>query len=290
MTSFHIQFNHPSYPIALKEIGQPPRDIWGEGDAQVLSEGNHVSIVGARQCTPYGQEVAFGLASALARAGVVVVSGLAYGIDSAAHEGTIEGGGKTIAVLGAGLDCPYPSQNCALKKRIVKSGAVITEFPLGTTATRWSFPKRNRIISGLARAVVVVEAGEKSGSLITANFALEQGRDVLAVPGDIRSPVSVGTHRLIQSGAKLVTTVEDILQELQGPVLSPVAAGTTEEKAILHYLASGPLHIDEIQRTSGYPVEKLSSILVGLEIGGRIKSLPGSRFTLNEGGGVSKNA
>lgn len=292
MISFQLTSTDSDYPPLLREIHDPPSRLWGGGDRTLLSKGLRVAIVGARECTPYGEESAFRLARDLADAGVVVVSGLALGIDSAAHRGALEGcGGKgtTVAVLGCGMDLNYPVENFELKKKIASQGVMITEYPPGTGTSRWTFPQRNRIISGLSSGVVVVEAGLKSGSLITANFALEQGREVFAVPGNINSPKSAGTSRLIQNGAKLVTKVEDILDELKYQTVKRVSSedrplfreeegASGEEQRILALLSNGSQNMDELIDSTGYSLERLSSLLVELEIGGRVQSLPGGRY------------
>jgi len=272
------------YPELLKHISDPPSQFWCEGDLQVTSL-PCVAVVGARQCTPYGEKSAFDLSKSLAQAGVVVVSGLALGIDTAAHKGALSGGGKTIAVLGCGIDIPYPSENISLKENISQNGVVISEYAPGTRATAWSFPKRNRIISGLSLGVVVVEAGLKSGSLITANLALQQGRDVFAVPGNISSPLSAGTHRLIQNGAKLVSCVADILEEFKLGVktsFKEIKENISDaEKKLLHLLSNGPRHMDELLESTGSPMDEMSSLLIEMELNGKIRSLPGSRFEKN---------
>lgn len=280
---FHLTQESADYPPLLREIHDPPKQLWGEGDVRVLSQGVSIAIVGARECTPYGEREAHRFAKELVCAGVTVVSGLAYGIDTAAHEGALAGGGKTVAVLGCGLDIPYPSENLKLKKEIARSGAVVTEFPNGTEPAPWTFPQRNRIISGLSRGVLVVEAGLKSGSLITAKLALEEGREVFALPGNVDSPLSAGTHRLIQNGAKLAATIYDILEELKMDAV--VARGErkipeipAEENKILTLLSDGPRYVDELVAMSGLSVEKVSVLLMEMEIEGKIKSLPGSRF------------
>lgn len=289
MNPFQIALGDPEFPDILKQISQPPKRLWGCGEARFLSEGVLVAVVGSRKCSRYGEETAFSLARDLARAGVTVVSGLAYGIDASAHRGALEGGGATVAVLGCGIDVPYPADNQELKKRIAGHGAVITELPPGTEASRWTFPQRNRIISGLSRGVVVVEAGLKSGSLITVDFALEQGREVFAVPGNVTSATSEGTNRLIRNGAKLVSGVRDILEEL-GPIVGGLSAPATKEnspvgvveKRILDILENGPKHMDDLVETVSLPVEKISPLLMQLEIGGTIVSLPGGRFARKE--------
>jgi DNA processing protein len=292
-TSFQLTLTENLYPSRLKEISKPPKHLWGEGDVTSLSSDLCLAIVGARECTPYGRKVAFDLARDLVREGVVIVSGLAYGIDTAAHQGALEGGGKTIAVLGCGIDIPYPSGNLDLKRKISQNGAVVTEFSPGTPASTWSFPQRNRIISGLSRGIIVIEAGEESGSLITADFALEQGRDVFAVPGNVTSPLSAGTNRLIQNGAKLVLGIKDILEEFKLPgrqmkirsfqeemkTQSVQETGGEEESKILLLLSQEPKHVEDLIQSSGFSIEKISTLLIALEIDGKISSLPGGRYT-----------
>jgi DNA processing protein len=278
--SFEIRREDGEYPPVLRHIHESPERLWGEGDVACLSSPTCIAVVGSRECTAYGREVAYDLSVGLARAGAVVVSGLAYGIDTAAHQGALDGGGKTVAVLGCGLDIPYPAGNLDLKRKISESGAVVTEFPAGTRAAAWTFPRRNRIISGISRGVVVVEAGLKSGSLITAELALQQGRDVFAVPGDVRSPLSEGAHRLIQNGAKLVATVKDILEEIGLESLSEFSDvdEVSDQGKILGLLKKGPRHIDELAESLHLPMDRMSEILVEMEIGGKIVALPGSRF------------
>lgn len=289
--TFQITPEDPRYPPLLKEIASPPSCLWGEGEPEVLSSDRCLAIVGARECTSYGEGVALEMARDLAGEGVVVVSGLAYGIDTAAHRGALQGGGKTIAVLGNGIDKTYPSRNRDLRKSIEANGAVISEFEPGTEAAPWTFPRRNRIISGLCQGVVVVEAGQKSGSLITAEFARQQGREVFAVPGAIHSPMSCGTHRLIQKGAKLVTGAADVLEDLKLPSAqkslpifrSSAPAVSKEGQGLLDLFSRGidkAVHMDDLVLATGFSVEKVSSLLIGLELEGRIKMLPGGRFTL----------
>jgi len=253
----------------------------------LLNRALPVAVVGARECTPYGEKAAHEISKALALAGVTVVSGLAFGIDAAAHRGALDagkGGGGTIAVLGCGIDLMSPAPNKALKERIAEEGIVITEFPPGTQAAPWTFPKRNRIVSGLSRGVVVVEAGVKSGSLITTDFALQQGREVFAVPGPITSPKSEGANRLIQNGAKLVLSAKDVLDELGAgvqltlPERLETAAETGEAGTVLRLLDSGPRHVDDLIASSGIGVERLSGLLVDLEIRGKIRALPGGLY------------
>lgn len=288
-----ISRNDPLYPSLLKEISDPPQGLWVEGEPKVLDD-FCIGVVGARDCTPYGKQVAHDLSREMAQVGITIVSGLAYGIDSAAHEGALAGGGKTIAVLGHGMNIPLSRERMELRRRIQRQGAVITEFDSDIPGSKWSFPRRNRIISGLSKGVVVVEAGLESGSLITAEFALQQGREVFAVPGNIKSPLSTGTHRLIQNGAKLVTCLKDILDEFNfcgmkatlieraKPDSISFDGVTREEGAILSLLSDGPRHMDELVESLGYSVEKMSSLLMELEMSGRIEALSGSRFVLSK--------
>lgn len=211
-----IRLGSPLYPAMLAQIPNPPKQLWIRGEIAVC-DAAAVAIVGARAASREGRAIAAAIAADLARAGIVVVSGLARGIDSAAHEGALDGGGKTIAVLGTGIDVVYPAENRALSARISLSGALVSEFPLGTEPRVAHFPSRNRIISGLSRAVVVVEAAAKSGSLITAREAADQGRDVMAVPGSVANGRYWGCHALLRDGAKLVESAVDILQELGLP-------------------------------------------------------------------------
>ncbi len=204
------------FPTLLRHIDPVPPVLWVRGRIEAMS-GTMISIVGARRCSPYGRRLATDLAADLARAGVTVASGMARGVDTAAHLGALEARAPTIAVLGCGVDVIYPRQNRELARRIFESGCLVSEFPLGAAPLRYHFPRRNRIISGLARGVVVVEATHKSGSLITADWALDQGRDVFAVPGHVGAELTRGTHKLLREGAKLVETAGDILEETHGP-------------------------------------------------------------------------
>lgn len=208
-----IYLGTPEYPLLLGQISDPPVCLWTRGDRVILSA-TIVAVIGARQASPEGLTAAREIAFDLARAGVIVASGLARGIDSAAHRGALDGGGKTIAVLGTGIDRAYPAENELLQEDIASNGLLVTEFPPGSPPEDWHFPRRNRIISGLARAVVVVEARDKSGSLITARLAADQGRDVMAVPGTIIGGRNRGANALLKDGAKLVESAVDILQEL----------------------------------------------------------------------------
>jgi DNA processing protein len=283
----------PRFPAPLKQIPYPPPFLFFRGS--LLPEDQRaVAVVGTRGASYYGLKAARRLAGALATRGVTVVSGLARGIDTAAHQGALENGGRTLAVLGCGLDTVYPPENRPLYDSIPESGALISEFPLGTHPEARNFPIRNRIISGLALGVVVVEAGIKSGTGITVQYALDQGREVFAVPGPIDSPTSVGPHRLIQQGAKLVQDVEDILQELPGAGRgwgSSLAAPTQVSEAaaparpepedpILALLGSDPVQLEELVQVSRLPAAAVLSRLTLLELQGLVKELPGKCFVL----------
>jgi DNA processing protein len=278
---------HPEYPGILAELPSAPPLLYVTGDAAALDRGPAVAIVGSRSPTKAGREHARYFGRELARAGFTVISGLARGIDAAAHEGALEAEGSTVAVLGCGPDRVYPKEHTELAARIRGQGAVVSEFPVETPPRGRHFPQRNRIISGLALATLVVEADERSGSLGTARWAAEQGREVLAVPGPITSPLSRGPHRLIREGAKLAAEAADIAEEL-GP-LGPVpreAAGRpspsavdAEEQAVLDCLEGGPESTDRIVELSGLTADRVSAILLNLEIRGEVAGEPGGIFT-----------
>ena len=270
-----------TYPKLLKEIADPPPVLYVKGDVETLSEGRTIAVVGTRKMTAYGREVTEILVRDLVAAGFTIVSGLARGVDSYSHRVTIGNGGKTIAVLGGGVDVIYPPENAALATEIAAGhGAVISEFPLGMAAIPGNFPARNRIISGLSLGVLVTEAGEDSGSLITAGLAGEQGREVFAVPGPIYSNLAKGPAELIKQGAKLVMNVNDVLEELNlesriqnAELEKEIKADSEEEQVIIDLLKSGPVHIDEITRSSKLPAASVGSLLSLMEIKGKIKSL-----------------
>ncbi len=275
------------YPPLLREIHDPPLALYVRGT--IAPEDRHaVAVVGCRGATHYGRSMAERIASELARCGICVVSGLARGIDTAAHRGALRASGRTLAVVGCGLDICYPAENRDLADRIAGSGAILSEFPLGTAPERSNFPMRNRIISGLSMGVVVVEAGDRSGALITADEALAQGRSVLAVPGRIDSPKSRGTHRLLKEGARLVDCVDDILDEFgwlfrgaaaaRGGAPAPAPSLAPEEEAVYACTGRDPVGIDEIIRRSGLNSGKVSSILLRLEMRRVVRQLPGKRF------------
>ncbi len=261
------------YPARLREIPAAPPLIYLRG---TLTPGDDraVAVVGTRGPSVYGREAVLRLAGDLARAGVSIVSGLALGIDTLAHEATLEAGGRTLAVLGSGVDRPYPERNRRLAERIVAQGALISDYPLGSIPVAANFPARNRIISGLSRATLVIEAGEQSGALITVGFALDQGREVFAVPGPIFSRQSAGCHRLIRDGAALARSAEDVLAELDLSTAAVQQEARSEipsdpvEAAVLACLSYEPCQIDTIVRTAGLPAHAVAAALTLLELKG----------------------
>jgi DNA processing protein len=272
------------YPFLLSTLPDPPVLLWCRGDLSCLQQPT-VALVGSRSATSYGRKVSFLLARQLTQAGCVVVSGLAEGIDGQAHAGALAAGGRTIAVLGCGVDVIYPRFHSRLYEQIQAQGLLISEYPLGIQPDSFRFPARNRIISGLSLGVVVVEAAARSGSLITARLALEQNREVFAVPGRIDSPQSEGAHHLIQQGAHLVHSVEDILREL--PTTSSGKEATSlvipedlaePEKELLTLLEVYPVDIEELTAKSGLPVSALHALLLNLELKGIIRQLPGQQY------------
>ena len=281
-----IKKSSRDYPKILKEISGASKQLYVRGELP----GNHemnFAIVGTRTASEYGKTLAFKIAKELAELGFNIVSGLALGVDTESHLGALAGGGKTVAVLGSAIDYNsiYPSVNISLVKNIVSNGgAVISEYAPGTKSEIWYFPERNRIISGLSRGVLVVEAPEKSGALITARLALEQNRDVFAIPGSIFSKNSIGTNILIKSGAKVVTSVDDILEELNLTDLKinkntkEEESLTNEEKIILNIIEEEPIHIDKICHASKMSASQALSIVSILEIKGMIKNIGGGKF------------
>ena len=269
------------YPRALREIHDPPPLLFYRGNLGAL-EGLGVAVVGSRKATPYGKMVARKLGRELAQAGMVVVSGMARGVDSEAHRGCLEAGGMTIGILGNGIDVVYPRENGMLYNEVENKGLLLSEYPPGTKPEPGNFPIRNRLISALSRGVVVVEAREKSGAMITVGFALEQGKDVFAVPGPISSPNSIGPHRLLREGACLVTGVEDILQEwgIERRTVSDVSSPDQElkEYPVFKYIGYEPIHLDRILEMSRLTPGETASQLLSLEMAGKIKSLPGNIY------------
>lgn len=267
------------YPQALLEIPDPPTLIYVRGRKELLNTPS-LAIVGSRNATHQGMQTAEGFAKALAGEGLTIVSGLALGIDTAAHHGALAAGGRTVAVIGTGADRLYPARNRELALAIAKRGAIISEFPLGTPAVAANFPRRNRLISGLSAGVLVVEAAPESGSLITARLAAEQGREVFAIPGSIHSPVARGCHRLIRDGAKLVETAQDILEEIANLARpAPLAPAPADEAdPVLAALGHDPCGVDELSERTGLAADALLPSLLALELDGRIAMLPGNRY------------
>ena len=270
------------YPPALAAIVDPPPVLWLRGTPSSLTNRPPVGIVGSRAATPYAMAVAGELAGDLASRGITIVSGLARGVDSAAHRGALAGGGETIAVLGSGADVMYPPEHAPLAADIERQGAVISELVPGTPPNPIFFPQRNRIISGLSRAIVVIEAGEKSGSLITARCALEQGRDVLAVPGNVLNGRNRGAHALLRDGAKIVESADDILEELglcaRGGV-GPGASAAPQHDPVLACLPMGEAcDLDTIAERTGLHSSKLLPRLFDLELQGFVRRAGGGRF------------
>ncbi len=284
------------YPASLLEIADPPAVLYCKGRRGLLSQPG-LGIVGSRSATPQGVRDAEAFAHALSDAGLTIVSGLALGIDAAAHRGGLAGAGSSVAIIGTGLDRIYPAKNKALAHRLAENGLIVSEFALGTPPLPGHFPRRNRLISGLARGVLVVEAAPNSGSLITARVAAEQGRDVFAIPGSIHSPLARGCHALIKQGAKLVESAADILDELawqqrlappllredrpQGESLAayPVRAlPEAPSDPVLDALDGAPTTLDALAQRTGLTLDALSAKLLTLELDGRIASLPGGRY------------
>ncbi len=274
------------YPALLREIADAPPLLYVRGDPALLSR-PQLAVVGSRNPTHGGTDNARAFSEHLARAGFVITSGLALGIDAAAHHATLEAGGHTIAVAATGLDRVYPAAHRELAHAIAAHGALVSDFPLATPPRRENFPQRNRLISGLSLGVLVVEAAERSGSLITARLAAEQGREVFAIPGSIHSPLARGCHRLIRQGAKLVETAQDILEEL-GPlaqvVVQPAESPTispkleSEQAALLELLGYDPVDMDTLVARSGLTPGELSSMLLHMELHGLVEARPGGRF------------
>ena len=278
-----IVLGDPDYPRHLAEICDPPFAIFLRGDRSLLDK-PAIAVVGSRRASPYGINAARRIASELAGVDAAIVSGMARGIDAAVHDEALRRSAPTIAVLGTGIDLAYPREHRGLHQRIAAKGLLITELPPGSPPKREHFPVRNRIIAGLSRAVIVVEAGERSGSLITARLASEEGREVLAVPGSIFSAGSVGVHRLLQQGAKLYHGIEDLLEEI--PSLERAREEKTEGEELLPALASvlelfshdEPVHLDQAAMSSGIGLSDLVMRILELELRGDLIALPGSRY------------
>jgi DNA processing protein len=279
-----ITFSAPEYPYLLRTIYDPPPLLYVRGTLSCRDR-SAVAVVGSRSASEYGLRAAQQISRDLALEGITIVSGLARGIDSQAHRAALAAGGRTIAVLGSGIDVIYPPENERLYYAIARSGAVVSEYPMGTEPSSYNFPPRNRIISGLSAGVLVVEAGPKSGSLITARVALDQNRDVFAVPGSVYSLKSQGSHSLLRSGAKLVSSARDIIEELPRKSTRPVAeAGRpaacleAEQQKVYDRLHSEPVYIDELLEATACSSSRLAALLLELELSGLVKQLPGKRF------------
>ncbi|MGE3538228.1 MAG: DNA-processing protein DprA [Candidatus Tectimicrobiota bacterium] len=288
-----VTLPEPAYPPALRWIPEPPLLLYVYGSL-LPEDALALAVVGSRKPSPYGQSTAQSLSAALARHGLTVVSGLARGIDSSAHQSALQAGGRTLAVLGSGVNVVYPPEHRRLYEAIRAQGAIVSEFPFDTKPDRWNFPRRNRIISGLALGTLVIEASDKSGSLHTARHALEQGREVFAVPGRIDVPSSRGTNNLIKRGAKLVESIEDILEELPEAVRLPVEAGgqcasgtalpappadlTTDEARVLACVPHEETHLELVIHASQLPAHVVASILVTLELRSLVHQFPGKFY------------
>lgn len=280
---------HDGYPAHLAAVSSAPDTLYVRGRFS-RDDALAVAVVGSRRATSYGVEIAQRLGFELAARGITVVSGLARGIDSAAHRGALDAGGRTIAVLGSGVDVIYPPENRRLAARIIESGAVVSQFAPGTRPMAYHFPERNRVIAGLSLSVVVVEAAEKSGALITAGFAAELGREVMAMPGRPTSPESRGAHRLIQDGAALVLDAEDVIDGLPAQWRACVRPATTagarvqemdaidDGGRVLAAVGDDPVAIDEVIERSGIAVGRATALLLELELAGRVRQLDGKRF------------
>lgn len=284
-----------NYPAGLRHIGSPPPLLYVKGCWPLMSRSpeNYLAIVGTRRASRDGQKLAYELARASSSRGLVVVSGLAYGIDAAAHNGALSVGGWTVAVMGTGLDQVYPASHASLAQKICGRGFLLTEFPPGTPSLPQNFPRRNRLISGLSAGVIVIDASYKSGAMITAKFAADQGREVMAVPGAPGDPLSEGPNWLIKQGAALVENIDDIwlalgrLEQVSDPKgksadrpPAPPPDLSTEELLIWRSLMTGPVCVDEIVAASKIPVAKVAGLLLGFELKGLVQEEPGKKFSL----------
>jgi len=277
-----VPLGDPHYPAALLETADPPLLIYGQGDIGLL-QAPSLAVVGSRNPTPQGTESARAFSSQLSHAGLTVVSGMAMGIDGAAHQGGLLGPGRTLAVVGTGLDRVYPRRHLELAHQIATQGLIVSEYSLGTPPLPQNFPQRNRVIAGLSKGTLVIEAALQSGSLITARLAVEAGRDVFAVPGSIHSPQSRGCHVLIKQGAKLVDSAQDILEELNlahhgHPMTEPATASDESPDPLLDALGFGPVTLDALVARTGWPASELNARLLDLELTGQVARLPGQLF------------
>ncbi|HEC34114.1 MAG TPA: DNA-protecting protein DprA [Chloroflexi bacterium] len=286
-----LTWEDPDYPQLLREVHDPPPLLYVRGRLEP-EDGWAVAVIGTRRASAYGREVTRRLVAALARSGITIVSGLARGIDGAAHRVALEAGGRTIAVLGCGIDRVYPPEHRRLADQIAAHGALISEYPLGTPPEPGNFPPRNRIISGLSLGVLIVEAGRGSGALITADYAAEQGRDVFAVPGSILAAGSAGANRLIQDGANMVLEPADILRELNLTMVAEqaeareVLPATEAEAALLAHLGAEPVHVDELGEAVGLPIAQITSTLAMMELKGMVRQVGGMKYVTAREAGV----
>lgn len=288
-----VSIDQKEYPDMLKNTEYPPVVLYCRGNFVNLNEKPCVSVVGSRKMSVYGKNVAYSISKQLAQRGVVVVSGMAYGIDTMAHIGALDGNGITVAVLGCGVDIAYPKTNKVLMERILKTGMVISELPVGFAPMAYNFPERNKIVAALSVGTLVVEADIKSGSLITANLAKEYNRDVYAIPGNIDSPFAKGTNYLIKEGAGLVTSADDIIKNYpeynnllsskKQTIINNEEKGSPIENKIMNCLKSEPVSIDFICEKSGIDIATLNANLLIMEIKGKIAKHPGNRYSINEG-------
>ena len=278
-----LTWEDETYPQRLKEIEQPPPVLYIRGD-YLPDDLFAVAIVGTRRVTPYGRQITEELATYLAAHGITIISGLARGVDALAHQTVLKAGGRTIGVLGSGVDKIYPPEHRALAEKMMGSGAILSDYAPGTPPDASNFPPRNRIISGLSLAVVVIEAGETSGALITAEFAAEQGREVFAVPGSILAPQSKGTNKLIQNGALPLLSVNDLMQVLdltrmgEHKAARKIIPGDETEARLMSVLSEEALHIDEIRKQSELPIEKVSATLALMELKGMVRQVGGMNY------------
>jgi DNA processing protein len=287
-----ITWSDKRYPPRLSQIHNSPPVLYVKGEIEPQDEWA-VAVVGTRSGTRYGRQMVEEIAGDLGRSGITVVSGLARGIDSLAHRAALRAGGRTIAVLGCGIDVVYPHEHRDLARNVIERGALVTEYPLGTKPEAGNFPPRNRIISGLSLGVFVVEAGKRSGALITADYALEQGREVFALPGNVNNRKSEGTNRLIQEGAaKLVMSVQDILEELnltlverQQEIRTMVPADENEAR-ILEHISTEPVHVDEIGQKTDLPISEVTSTLAMMELKGMVRQVGGMNYVVARERGV----
>ncbi|HAX69474.1 MAG TPA: DNA-protecting protein DprA [Anaerolineae bacterium] len=272
-----------AYPSRLKEIDQPPPVLYIRGE-YLLDDVFAVAIVGTRKVTPYGRQVTEEIASFLAANGITIISGLARGVDAIAHQTALKAGGRTLAVLGSGVDKIYPPEHRMLAEQMMTRGAIISDYAVGTPPDASNFPPRNRIISGLSLAVVVIEAAETSGALITAEFAAEQGREVFAVPGSILAPQSKGTNKLIQNGALPLLTPNDLMQALdltrigEKKMVRKLVPSDETEARVLDVLGPEPVHVDEIRSLANLPIEKVSATLALMELKGLVRQVGGMNY------------